>query len=143
MKRFWDKVQKTEGCWLWTASKYKNGYGQFPVPGVSRIAHRVSWFLTYGSLSKDKEIMHSCDNRACVNPEHLSLGTHQENMKDMFIKGKNHRPRGELNGSSKIDLAAAAFIKYANMRPCDLAWFFNIDAATVCNIRAGRIWKHV
>ena len=94
--RFWQRVVKTPDCWVWSGCRYGRGYGHTSANdpttqrrhGVS--AHRVSWLLQYGSLPQDKEIMHRCDNRACVRPDHLQAGTHQENMRDCADKGRIH-----------------------------------------------------
>jgi len=100
MKRFWDKVEKTDGCWLWTASKSEDGYGYFRFDGGMRKAHRMSWLFTNGEIPEGMFVCHSCDNPSCVNPEHLWLGTNQDNQDDMNEKGRHgftkrtHCPKG-------------------------------------------------
>lgn len=100
MQRFWDKVEKTDGCWLWTASTFNDGYGKFKFDGKNRRAHRMSWLLTNGEIPEDMVVMHSCDIPLCVNPSHLSLGTPKANTHDMIEKNrhrnqvKSHCPRG-------------------------------------------------
>lgn len=84
-ERFWPSVQKrSEGCWLWTAGRIGNGYGIFR----RKLVHRVSWTLTNGPIPEGMFVCHHCDTPLCVNPAHLFLGTHQDNMRDMRQKGR-------------------------------------------------------
>jgi hypothetical protein len=92
-KRFWAKVNKTESCWLWTASKHPFGYGTIfsGIKGTPPLcAHAVSWVLHNGPISKGLCVLHNCpgrDNPACVNPAHLWLGTKRDNTNDAIKKG--------------------------------------------------------
>lgn len=93
-ERFFNKVLRTAGCWLWTgAAKGRNGYGHMNVAGAYVSAHRLSYELHIGPIADGLHIMHTCDNRRCVNPAHLVAGTQQDNNADMVAKGR-HRPRG-------------------------------------------------
>lgn len=96
-QRFWSKVQKTAGCWLWTAAKTTMGYGQFSVTkdGVStpKGAHVVAWELANGPVLDGLFVLHRCDVPTCVRPDHLFLGTHEINMQDAAEKGRLHTPR--------------------------------------------------
>lgn len=87
-ERFWSKVYKTKTCWLWTATKDSSGYGRFRVSTKLVGSHRLSYEWAYGSIKPGFVVMHSCDTPACVNPKHLSLGTHADNMADMSNKGR-------------------------------------------------------
>lgn len=94
LKRFWAKVDMKDesSCWLWTASVNSKGYGSFAIKGSGVSAHKVSWALAKndGVLSDSKShVMHSCDVRSCVNPNHLSLGTPKDNARDAISKGRN------------------------------------------------------
>ncbi len=92
-ERFWGRVLKTVGCWLWTGAVSSHGYGEFIYKGENWRAHKLTWFLTTGEVPvgierMEKVIMHSCDNKRCVNPGHLSVGTQKENIQDMIRKGR-------------------------------------------------------
>ena len=89
LERYWNKVGKTEDCWLWTANKFKGGYGQYQFLGKPNGAHRISWIIHYGEIPKGMHVLHRCDNPPCVNPNHLFLGTHTDNMKDKAEKGRS------------------------------------------------------
>jgi hypothetical protein len=92
-ERFWSKVAVTtnpEECWEWQAAKTTKGYGRITVEDRQLRAHRVSWYLTYNHWP-ELHVLHKCDNPACVNPDHLFLGTDRDNMKDMIHKDRgNH-----------------------------------------------------
>lgn len=88
--RFWDKVEKTAGCWLWNGALKSNGYGSFrPFKGAWTSAHRHAWQLAHGAIPDGRMVLHTCDNRRCVNPAHLFLGDAQANMDDMRAKGRS------------------------------------------------------
>ena len=89
MQRFFDKINKSEdGCWLWTAGGRGTGYGAIKYNGKIVDAHRVSWILHFGEIPEGMFICHKCDVRKCVNPDHLFIGTHKDNMQDCIKKGR-------------------------------------------------------
>lgn len=94
---FWSLVDRSGGpdaCWEWQGPRYESGYGKFYYDGDSyayRIAYRLSNRLGRGEIPRGTCVMHSCDNRPCCNPGHLSLGTHLENMRDKHLRGRDSR----------------------------------------------------
>ena len=93
--RFWSKVHVTNGCWLWTRCRRKDGYGKLGLFGEIVYAHRVAWLLTNGPIPKGLCVLHHCDNPPCCNPDHLFLGTRADNATDRDTKG---RTRGGNSG---------------------------------------------
>ena len=100
-------VDASTGCWNWCGQKNSKGYGRLTAPlewrssgsvGAALLAHRFSYFMTYGSFNEDKFVCHKCDNPLCINPEHLFLGTQKDNLQDASRKGrlvgKNKRSDG-------------------------------------------------
>src|ERR1700733_2081816 len=92
--RFWNKVKKTDGCWEWQKAKNQNGagYGVLRVNGKNELAHRISYVINNGSIDSDLWVLHKCDNKQCVRPDHLFLGTRSDNIRDMYSKGRGNRP---------------------------------------------------
>lgn len=129
--RFWIKVQKNDGCWLWT-SNVTRGYGQFSFLGRPVYAHRFAWELTHGPIPEGLRVCHHCDTPLCVRPEHLFLGTQQENLADARRKGRldESLPRG-------LSWDAYRDIVLTTQRGVDLARKWGITEVTVSRIRSG------
>ena len=134
-KRFMSKVHKAEnGCWLWEAYCMKNGYGFFRTPKRNELAHRVSYRLFVGALDK-RDVMHSCDNPSCVNPEHLNLGTRAENMQD--AKRKMRVCFGESHGRAKLTNDQVEFAKTAQGLQREIAASLGVSQGHISFIRSG------
>lgn len=98
-ERFWEKVNRTESCWLWTGSQHPLGYGRIGVGRTIRLAHRVSYELLVGPIPDGLELDHLCRTPACVRPDHLEPVTHAENMRRGYgASGRNYRARACKSG---------------------------------------------
>lgn len=107
---FWANVKiKESGCWDWTAAKRDGRYGTFMLDGKNERTHRASWILTFGKIPQGKWILHKCDRPICVNPGHLFVGTHKDNVDDMVHKGRS--ARGERAARTKLNGKIVDFIR--------------------------------
>src|SRR5688572_1635068 len=150
-KRFWSKVNKyaPNGCWEWTASTFVwNGYGQFsPFHGKTVTAHRFSYELRFGKIPAGKLVCHKCDNRKCVNPAHLFLGTHKDNFLDAVKKGRQAFVSplcGQDNGNSKLtktDVIEIRKLYEDGLSQEKIAKLRGISQSQVGNIVRGDHWK--
>jgi hypothetical protein len=156
-ERVWRFVEKREDheCWPWTGGSVVGGYGIVVLEGGKRErAHRAMWEITYGPIPPSDAyhgtvVMHKCDNRICVNPSHLQLGTHQDNMADRTAKGRGVIPRKfekgakHLLASPKLNDDAIRDIRSGQLSPKETALKYDLDVRNVYNIRSRKTWKHV
>ncbi|MCG7596313.1 HNH endonuclease [Mycobacterium sp. PSTR-4-N] len=133
--RFWQKVNKTESCWEWTAYKNSAGYGKFRLDGESRLAHRVSFEWANGPIPEGMEIDHICHNPGCVNPAHLRLATGSLNKQNLAgaransasgIRGVEfHAPTGKWRARAKLNgkqVRLGSFSSSAEAEAAVIAW---------------------
>jgi hypothetical protein len=140
VRRFWDKVDKSSGdCWIWTAHKRGHGYGGFQVNGKTTTAHRVSWQLHNGDIPHELCVLHKCDNRLCVNPSHLFLGTQIENIKDRDSKGRQFAHKGSKHGNALLTEDQVRVIKRNKgfTSPKFLGKCFGVSFQTIQAINSG------
>jgi len=157
-ERFWAKVDKAgdDDCWNWTAFLNWGGYGAILVSGKQKKAHRVSYELHNGTIPKGDGyhgicVLHRCDNRSCVNPKHLFLGTHTDNIRDMHQKGRNVESDkvGEKNTAAKLTEDQARLIKRYSKLPKGrftlktVASLFGVCQSTVFAIKSNTNWSHL
>jgi hypothetical protein len=152
--RFWAKVEKTNGCWWWTAGKTRKGYGSFGMGRRSdgkREAHRVAWELTSGPVPVGMCVLHHCDEPGCVNPAHLFLGTRADNMRDAAAKGRLGQQRnpalfqGERSGRAQLteEIVSAIREDWSNgMTSTALARKYGIARTTAWQVAKGQRWAH-
>lgn len=142
---------ETEGdCWLWLGANNRGGYGTFSVGGKTYTAHRVSWLISNHYIPNDLCVCHSCDNRLCVNPDHLWLGTKMENYLDMIAKHRranNCCARGMRHWNHKLTPSDIEDIrtKYASgkMSQRELAQEYNVGQSHVSAIIRQARWRPI
>jgi len=136
------KLDDATGCWLWTGAKARrtNNYEQ-PIIGTWRSrtenAYRIAWMLYRGEIPDGQHVLHHCDNPLCVNPEHLFLGTHQDNMADMIQKGRNH------SKLTAVDIPIIRRRYDAGERPIDLSAEYGVTPTLIAYVGRRKAWRHV
>ena len=147
-RNFWSKVRKGKSCWEWTAG-CSNQYGTFSIHRVTHYAHRLSWEMANGPIPQGLCVLHHCDNRACVNPAHLFLGTKGDNAADMAAKGRapGGTSKGEDHGGHKLTEAQVSAMRqrYASGRisQTELAREYSVSRQEINNIVRRNNWTHI
>lgn len=139
LERFWSKVNKTDSCWLWIGARDRSGYGAFSLNRKAVKAHRVSVMLD----NRDPngfDVCHSCDNPACVRPDHLFLGTHADNMTDMKNKGRNHK-ECRLNEQQVLEIRNLYDTMGTTIK--ELTQMYNVSRGAIQGIVERTNWKHI
>lgn len=133
-ERFWNKVDRKElsDCWEWLG--YKDRYGIIGINGKNFKTHRVSWELHHGPVPEGMHVLHKCDNPGCVNPSHLFLGDHTDNMQDMVEKGRGGRAKLTLDQVQEIRNIGRSVVSGVIARQ------YNICESQVCAILRGDQW---
>lgn len=139
------------GCWLWTGAPGAGGYGVLSFDGRYQKAHRVSWALHQGEMpSRDIKVCHRCDTPACVNPDHLFLGTQADNVADMIAKGRNRRgpppigstnPMSALTEEQVLEIRAVAAMRRWSQN--QIAESYGVTPMTISRIVNWQSWPHV
>ena len=140
---FWDRFHVGDGCWEWQANISPLGYGRFHIDGKYHLAHRWMYKEWYGVDPGDLDVLHSCDNPRCCNPTHLSLGTHQENMRQMMERGRGVQHKGEACGRSKLTEKEVLEIRTSSLPQLVLAAKYGVAQSAVSNIKRRKTWTHI
>jgi len=145
-----ESLRETAGegeCWEWQGTIHHSGYGHMQVDGVQKSAHIWAYIVANGPVPPGQMVLHSCDNRRCVNPNHLRLGSHQDNMDDKVERDRCARLLGELGPSRKITESEAVEIiqRYAteSISSAALGKDYGISPSQVQNIVNGKRWPHL
>jgi hypothetical protein len=138
---FWAKVNKTDDCWEWTGGLFSSGYGCFQYHGKIFLVHRFSVMLD-GRDPTGLYVCHKCDNIKCVNPDHLFLGTQQDNMDDMIKKGRHVRSpnAGKLR---KLTDDQVREIRNSDLSGRKLSKMYDVATATISSIKTNKLYKDV
>lgn len=129
----WSFPEPNSGCWLWTGSLNKSGYGETTWKGKLELAHRTSWALNKGQIPNGLQVLHRCDNRICTNPDHLFLGTNYDNVLDKISKKRSWKT---------IPPEVAKEIYHAQGRHKDIALKYGVVRSTVGLIKQGKSRRH-
>lgn len=150
-RRFWDKVhvRGDDDCWPWIGRRDKHGYGRlfaWTEKGTksSRGAHRIAYAIKNGGVPANKLVMHSCDNKWCCNPAHLSAGTDLDNSRDASVKGRMHP--GERTFGSVLTDALVHKIRYmaeSGIGPNQIGRELGIHRRTIADVVNGKTWRHL
>lgn len=144
LERFSDSytIDVNSGCWNWNRHCSRSGYGSFWLNGFIR-ANRAAWILLRGPIPGGMCVCHHCDNRACVNPGHLFIGTIRDNQVDCEKKGRTNRAYGECMPHHKLTVDQVREIRSSSLMGIELARKFNVGPMTISRIRRGLRWPHI
>lgn len=143
-EKIWDNCmpEPNSGCWIWLGTLCKNGYAQLATTkGKTERAARVSYTVNIGPIPVGKIICHTCDNRACINPDHIYAGTHATNGADAVRRGRTLM--GELNHSARLRFADIPNIRADGRHQQTIADEYGVARSTISAIKRRAIWRHV
>jgi len=144
-EKFTNRINKTDNCWYWIGAVDGRGYGMIghPLMNTTIRAHRIAYQLFKGNVGT-LHVLHKCDTKLCVNPDHLFLGTHAANMADMRKKGRRKNICAfEKNGRAKLTFEQVKIIRETKGQRRQLATQFNISISQIQRIKAGKQWVTV
>lgn len=147
-ERFWSQVRIENGsCWEWIGAKDTHGYGHMSINNRTHRVHRVSYKIFHSEIPNKLHVLHKCDNRNCVNPDHLFLGTNDDNVQDSVTKGRRRGAIGEKNCNSKFvvsDIREIRELHKANSyTPTELASLYSVATSTIHRIVTRKTWSHI
>ena len=145
-ERFSKYVNKGSECWLWTGFRDKDGYGRFQCGKRAVGAHRVSFEIYKGEIPEKAIVLHRCDNPACVNPDHLFIGSQADNIQDCMAKGRRKVMRGDQHYNAKLSSEQVLGIRrqWSNGElSAVLEQAYGVTQQTISDIVNYRSWRHI
>lgn len=142
LHRFWSKVRKTLGCWIWIGSRTSRNYGNFAVYRKPEQAHRIAWSLTHNRWAGNLVIRHTCDVTYCCNPDHLRAGSYADNSQDRERRNRSNHAHGARHGRTKFTKTQILEIRKSKVRTGLLAKQYRVHRTSIQRIRNGRNWSH-
>lgn len=144
-ERLMRRVQFGDGCWNWTGGRDASGYGSIRVDR-SRVtsAHRLSWELANGQMVPEGTcVCHTCDNRLCVNPDHLFLGSRGDNNADRHVKGRSAGPKGERHSRAILRNEDILAIRASSLPVRELVELYHCSESCIRHVISRKNWKHI
>ena len=138
-----DRSGGPNACWNFTGAVNRTGYGWLQIDGVTKGVHVWAYEVSNGPIPSSLLVRHSCDNRLCANPRHLSVGSHQDNMNDKVERGRQSRLQGVRNPNHKLSEAEVRAIRDSALGPRELAVQYSVSVSLIGMIRQGKRWAHI
>lgn len=140
--RFTRMTDRSGDCWVWQGKEITAaGYARLEMAGQRMAVHRAAYLLFVGSIPVSLSVLHRCDNKLCVRPDHLFLGTQADNVHDAM--GKDRHCAGERHGMAKLTAADVRRIRASHLQKRTLGMIFGVSPKHIYHIRRGRLWRHV
>lgn len=136
-------INSETGCIEWSGFKNHDGCGRISVGKRMEMAHRVSWESKNGTIPDGIQVLHKCDNRCCINPDHLFLGTQLDNMVDMNLKGRQVTQRGESSWHAKLTESDVRKIRNDPRTTKQIAAVYGVGFASISKIKTRKTWNHI
>ena len=144
--RLMSRIEIKDSCWVWKGWVSPKGYGYIRVGNNCKSTHRVSYEVFIGDIEKGMCVCHTCDNPSCINPEHLWIGSNQDNAIDREKKGRGRNNKGENHGRSKLkesDIPTILKLLEDGIYQREIARRHGVHQATIFRVSKKKSWKHV
>lgn len=137
------RIDPITECWLWTGALNRDGYGSLTHGGRAESAHRAAYKVFVGPIKPPLQVLHHCDVRNCMNPKHLYLGVHADNMRDREVRGRVKHAKGEDHRDAKLSEADVRAIRCDARMQKVIAAEYGVARSLVSMICGHKIWKHI